>query len=226
MADVKIGSRMKANVLQKEKIHTLLESGELGAMIDWKVWDPKTGKVLEKVSRKSESYVRQFLELLFVQMTHPPRNYGVDVRDTSNTVRTVVIYDMQVTNYNYIFDVREAAAGTFFGIRVGTGNTAPTINDYALQTPIVHGAGAGQLQYDAVAFGIPAADTTTSQLVITRNFSNASGGAIVVEEVGLICRAFYPTAAGYFLIIRDVTGGINVPNGQTLTVNYRLQAVV
>ena len=31
----------------------------------------------------------------------------------------------------------------------------------------------------------------------------------------------------YFLIIRDViSGGIDVPNGQTLTVNYREQAAI
>ncbi len=226
MPSVKIGAAARSKIVNPDKIHTLLEPGELGAMIDWKVWNPKTGNVLEQVSKKSESYVRQFLELLFVQMTKPPRNYGIDVRDTSNTVRTVVVYDMQASNYNYLLDVREAAAGANYGIRVGTGNTAPTINDYAIETPIAHGAGAGQLQYDTVTFGTPASDATTSQLVVTRNFSNASGGAIIVEEVGLICRAFYLTAAGYFLIIRDTTGGINVPNGQTLTVNYRLQAVV
>ena len=83
------------------------------------------------------------------------------------------------------------------------------------------------MNYSAVTFGTPAADATTSQITITRNFANVSAGSVVVNEIALYCCA-YDTGATlrYFCIIRDViAGGITVPNGQTLTVNYRPQAV-
>lgn len=226
MNKAEIGAITKSNTISRESIHTLLEEGELGAMLDLKVWDTKTGNVTFEKSKKAESFVRQFLELLYVQIIIASDTYPVSIRDTGNTLRNICAAQYTL-DAGYIFDVLAVAGTVTYGIVVGTGNAAPTINDYVLQTPIAHGVGAGQLQYSIVSFGAPAADATVSQLTITRNFANGSGGAITVEEVGLYCRALDTTpAARYLMIIRDVTGGINVPNGQTLTVNYRPQAAV
>lgn len=217
-------------VVNRNSIHTLLEEGEFGAMLDMKVWNPKTGEISFQDIRKSESYVRQFLDLLYIQMNLTPKAYPYQVRDTGNTLRDISAF-MTIapgSNLGYIFDVLAGAGTVTYGIVVGTDNTAPTISDYALGTLVTHGVGAGQLQYSVVTFGAPAADATTSQLTITRNFANGSGGGITVEEVGLYCRCYDTglNAVRYAMIIRDVTGGILVPNGQTLTVNYRPQAVV
>jgi len=131
-----------------------------------------------------------------------------------------------------MFDCAAAAGDQNKGIMVGTGTTAPTIDDYQLGTRITHGTAAGQLQHGGVAFGLPASDPTTSQFTITRDFANASGGSITVNEIGLYVRASAVDYGGgygdrYFMVIRDViAGGLAVPNGQTLTVNYREQAVV
>ena len=121
-----------------------------------------------------------------------------------------------------------AGAGvTTFGTVVGTGNTAPTINDYVMETPIAHGAGAGQLQYGAVSWGAPSSDASVSQFTITRNFANGSGGDITVNEIGLIMNSQYGDVELNYLTVRDVVGGgILVPDGETLTVNYRIQATV
>ncbi|GAH71984.1 unnamed protein product, partial [marine sediment metagenome] len=74
-----------------------------------------------------------------------------------------------------------------------------------------------------------ASDASVSQFTITRNFSNAAvGGDITVNEIGLYVKG-YDTEDDtyYFMIIRDViAGGIAVPDGQTLTVNYREQVQV
>ncbi len=223
-----IDAKIKLKTIPKTKIHTALGEGEFGAMLDLKVWDPTTGKITQEVSRKSESYVQQFLQLLFTQMTLASETYPVSIRDTSNTLRDIAAANHGLASGGFIFDVLAAAGTVTFGITVGTSNVAPTIADYVLGTPIAHGVGAGQLQYSIVSFGAPAADAATSQVTITRNFANGSGGAITVEEVGLYCRALdiVGPAARYFMIIRDVTGGIVIPDGQTLTVNYRPQAVV
>ena len=160
-------------------------------------------------------------------MAMSPVNSPVaNVRDTTNNLRSIYGAQIAAGGANVTFDVLAAAATSTFGVVVGTGAVAPTISDYQLGAQIAHGVGVGQLQYSAVTFGAPASDATTSQVTITRNFANASGGAITVNEIGLYCRAYYSSAIGYFMIIRDViAGGISVPNGQTLTVNYRPQAV-
>ena len=215
-------------VVDPRKIPHVLGEGELGLVLELTVTD-KNGKVTEHRVQKSESFVRQFLEILYVQMTYQPPGV-MSVRDTSNVLRDVKSLAYTGTGSRAVgFDVLAAATNVLFGILVGTGNTAPTINDYTIETLIAEGVGAGQLQYSALTFGAPASDATTSQLTITRNFANGSGGAITVNEIGLVCRASYgvTTNIEYFLLVRDVIGGgIAVPNGQTLTVNYRPQATI
>jgi hypothetical protein len=212
-------------VIDPKTIPHVLKEGEMGCAIEWMVRDHKTGKVQEHVIKRSESFVQQFLQIMCVVMNLGGPN---NVRDTGNTLRGV--YVDWTGSLGYWLDVLAGAGTITFGIVVGTGAVAPTISDYALGTIIQHDAApptAGRLQYGAVTFGAPSADATTSQMTITRNFANSSGGAITVNEIGLYCRAYYSAAAGYFMIIRDViAGGIAVPPGQTLTVNYRPQAVV
>ena len=219
MVEAETKSKPEAKVIREEEIPRLLVPGEMGAGLELIVKD-KDGKVTEKRVMKSESFVRQFMELLFIAFTSNWKQNRYSIRDTGNVVR-------------YVYKDRDshlrcdAGAGAVTnGVVVGTGTVAPTIDDYALGAIIAHGTGAGQLQYSAMTFGAPASDATTSQFTLTRDFANGSGGAITVNEIGLFVQA-YDDAYQYFMTIRDViAGGISVPNGQTLTVNYRIQAVV
>ena len=218
MVKAETKSKPEAKIIREEEIPHVLVSGEMGAVLELIVKD-KDGKVTEKRVMKSESFVRQFMELLFITITSNWQQNRYPIRDTGNVVRN--------TYKNADLLQCDAGAGVVTnGVVVGTGTVAPTIDDYALGAIIAHGTGAGQLQYSAMTFGAPASDATTSQFTLTRDFANGSGGAITVNEIGLFSRA-YDGANQYFMTIRDViAGGISVPNGQTLTVNYRIQAVV
>jgi len=210
----------------------LTKPGEVGAILELTVKD-KDGRVTDHKIMRSESFVRQFLELFYAQVagifywssTQPYQFSVVQVMNTSGIRKPVYAYEG-------IFDCAAAVGDQNKGIMVGTGTTAPPIDDYQLEARITHGTGAGQLQHGDVAFGLPASDPTTSQFTITRNFANASGGSITVNEIGLYVRARAVNYYGsyedqYFMVIRDIiAGGIAVPDGQTLTVNYREQAVV
>ena len=225
-----IGTNVGVNIVEQKNLVTLLEPGELGAMLDIKVWNPLTGKILRQDSRKSESFVQQFLQLLFITMQMPNSGNPQSVRDTGNTLRNVYpAFNTGGNNNGYLMDTYAAATSALNSIVVGTGAVAPTISDYKLGTLIAHGVGGGQLSYGATTYGAPATDGTTSQFTITRNFANSSGGTITPTEIGLYC-AWYDqggSVARYFMIIRDViAGGIAVPNGQTLTINYRPQATI
>jgi len=215
--EIKLKPELK--IIGKEEIPHLLVPGEVGAVLELTVKD-KNGKITEHRVMPSKSFVRQFLELLWIQAYQVSELVCEDIRTTGNIVEGI-------PESGILFNSNALVNDDVYGIIVGSGTTAPTISDYALETAIAHGAGAGQLQYSAVTFGAPASDATTSQFTITRDFANASGGAITVNEIGLYVKAYRYNIDYYFLTIRDVIGGgISVPNGQTLTVNYRPQAVV
>ena len=226
----KIGSTINPEIIRPNDVKTLLGEGELGCMLDWRVWNPKTNEILEEHTQKSESFVQQFLQLLMVEFIKPFIGVGnllPQVRDITNTLRYCQWSSMQ--NQSSInLSVFANAGTTNQGIVCGTGNTAPAITDYALQTPIANGAGAGQLQYGGTSYALPGTDgVSTSQLTITRSFTSNAGG-ITVNEIGLYC--YSKDTAGQdrnFMIIHDViAGGIAVPAGQTLTINYRPQATI
>ena len=223
---VKIGTDKRVEKFKPD--HIVFEPGELGAILELTV-RKKDGTIREHRVMKSESFVRQFLDLLMVHAGQVAESSYHYVRDVTNTL-IAAAYSGET------FATDAAANDDTYGIMVGTGNTAPTITDYALETKIDDGVGAGELQYGGVTYGLPTSSATESHFTITRDFSNASGGAITVEEIALYVRAEYAwpgdasdrtkgqTVYPIFLTIRDVTGGIAIPNGETLTVNYRVQA--
>lgn len=222
MPKAQIGLKPELKIIRKEEIPHLLVPGEMGAVLELTVKD-KDGKVTERRVMRSRSFVRQFLELLWIQTYQIPEVAPYSVRDTGNALQ-------DICESSYTFACNGGVGVITHGIIVGTGTTAPTIDNYVIEALIDHDAApptGGRMQYGAVAFGAPASDATTSQFTITRNFANASGGAITVNEIALYVKGWKYDTTYYFMIIRDkITGGIAVPDGETLTVNYREQAVV
>jgi hypothetical protein len=215
-----VGTKPTLEVMSKtEEIR--VPPGELGAILELTVRNKK-GEVTERQEMLSESFVKQFLQCLWISCARIA---------TGNRIKDYWIKDLdgdlnpvQVASNSF-----QANAGPnvdTYGILVGTGTTAPTIDDYQMETKITHGIGAGQLQYSAVAFGAPTSDGTVSHFTITRDFSNASGSPITVREVGLVVLiGRMGSGSDYYLTIRDSVN-ITIPDGETLTVNYRLQATV
>ena len=195
--------------------------GNLGAIVTLQIRDQKTGDLEFEKKFVSQSFVKQFLQLLRVMFMGQSNYYmpadGWELKDTDGDTH----YD--IVKSAAVFRAAAPLNNDTYGIQVGTNNAAPTISDYVLGTQIAHGIGAGQLQYSAVAFGAPSEDGVTSQFVVTRDFANNSGATITVEEIGL---AIYYASNENFLILHDVTGSINVLNGKTLTVNYQIEANV
>jgi hypothetical protein len=209
-----------------EPDHRVSKSGELSAVLELIVRKPD-GTIRERRELKSQSFVRQFMDLLWVQMGMVQEVSYLELRDVNNNLLPVAFSSIN-------FSTDALANDDLYGILVGTGAVAPTINDYALGTQIADGVGAGELQHGAVTYGMPTASATVSHFTITRDFSNASGGVVTVNEIALYVKGHQAWISDYddrdaldqyFMTIRDVIGGgIAVPNGDTLTVNYRLQA--
>jgi hypothetical protein len=225
---LKIGASQKVNLATPDA--ELFEPGELGLTLEIQVRD-RYGNVKQEWKKRSESFVRQFLDLLMCAFnSNGPYNpqYTADI---TNVQRPLIAHSQLFQNNGGIGD-------TYCGIVVGTDFTAPTITDYALITPITHGVGAGQLQYGAMAYGAPSANLTVSSFTNTRVFTNGSGVNITVYELGIYVNGYYnnggimsgvisPPSLARFMIVRDVIGaGILIQNGEALTVNYRYQGVV
>jgi len=223
METKEIDLKLAMEVIKEEDIKHLLLPGEVGVVLDWEVKD-KDGKVTSQGSKKCESFVRQFLELLWCQMYQIGEITPYSITDTgagAGVVRTI-------SEGSFNFASNALAGNITFGPVVGLDNTAPTINDHRLGTIMLHDAGAhgaNTLQYSAVTFGAPASDASVSQFTITRNFANATANPITVQEIGLYVKGYDPTTSFYFMTIRDVAV-IAIPAGQTLTLNYRIQASV
>ena len=112
-----------------------------------------------------------------------------------------------------------------FGIFVGTGVTAFSVENTTLSNKVVPGNAANQLLYNAMVYPVTSynAGTKTWTNVISRVFNNNSGGTIVVTETGLVWYSYLYGNIGYYLCERNLLStSISLVNGAQLTVNYTL----
>ena len=169
------------------------------------------GRILRKGRRRrANSFVGNIIGLLSsISVTTGSTSvyyslYPDEIRDINNASRNIGMASG--------ISAAASAGGHTSGIRVGTGTAPVTIDQFNLASPIVHGTGTGQLLYaDTLVEGI-ARSATTWLFRVIRPFSNSSGATVTINEVGL----FFVNV----MLARDLTGGIPVPNGATITFRY------
>lgn len=183
------------------------------------VHDIKTGKLVRHKKSRCYSFVQQFVYLLKLSMAG---NVGVQVTDTGGTART-----LSPSNIGNNFKLNALITDATFGTVVGSGTNAAAVTDTDLQTLIAHGTSSGQLQYSAVSFGAPTTDSSTTSFIVTRVFTNGSGGTVTVNEIGLVCIAYgTDNNIRNFLIVRDIPTPITILNSQALTLNYTFKTTI
>ena len=166
----------------------------------------KYGNILFQEEVPCDSLLRQFQQYWYARLT--PKTEVVT--DTGGSGRTVGSDDSQA--------VTAAVTNDNYGILVGSNNTAVVIDDYGLNTKIAHGSGAGELEYGLT---IVTNNETASEdyVMVSRIFTNTSGGDVTVREAGL-CTLATPY---YFLIAREVITEQVLANTETLTINYKIK---
>jgi len=170
------------------------------------------GKTLSRINQRSKSFLRAYNELVAVMMDS---GVAVNITDTGGVVRAI-------TNDGHGFWIDSNAGIVTFGIRVGTGNTAVAIDDFALDTPIVEGAGAGQMNHLATTTAVAVVAAPICSFVISRQINNNSGGGITVREAGLYSH-LDNVGPFYGCLARDVLTPQLVPNGGTITINWTIR---
>jgi len=173
----------------------------------------KNKKKIDEKFGKSHSWTKQFIQLLMIPMGCMK---VTGITDTGNTSRDLFLY-------NTLLKTDAGSGDDNYGILVGTGTDAESINDYALASKITDGTGAGQLSYGATSFGSPNSDASNAWFTIERQFTNSSGGDITINEIGIASRS-YDSAYRYFLIARDkLTSGEVVADGTSKTITYTIK---
>jgi len=114
-------------------------------------------------------------------------------------------------------------------IQVGSGQQSDPYNSYELAAPIANGSGAGQLVYSSpsVSNNITI-NGNSAYFTISQTFTNNSGGAITITEVGIITEYYFtnynnkvPFNFGTLLTWYDVLSpSISVPNGGSVEIYY------
>ena len=168
----------------------------------------RNGKRIKKSRKRiSRSFVIAYARFLYLKFVRPADQ---TITDTGSSSRTI--------NSTSVLEVSWASGTSTVGVVVGTGTNAVALADTALQTQIAEGTGSGQLSYGASVVNLPSSDSTSTSLILTRVFSNASGGTITIREIGVYARMI----SWNFCIIRDTTT-IALSDGDQLTLNYILK---
>ncbi|MBA7641980.1 hypothetical protein ES703_49666 [subsurface metagenome] len=170
------------------------------------------GKVISRERRKSKSFLEQWNQLIYNHMASVNSN----IADTGGVPRNVG----RLTND---FAMNAPLGNADYGIRVGTGNTAVAIDDFALEFPITEGVGAGLMEHLVCTITVPAVAAPSCTFLVSRPIVNNSGGVITVREAGIYMRM----ATFYFCGIRDVlTVPQAVPDGGSITIDWTIGVTV
>lgn len=174
----------------------------------------RESNVKSRIRGKSKSFVKQWNELLYL---HQSGVANQSIVDTGGTTRSVAAN-------NNDFDMVAGAGVITQGIIFGSGNTAVAIDDHALETPIAHGTGAGQLSYLSCSVGSASVAGSDCNFTVSRQANNGSGGDVTVREVGI-----YLSMGGsyYGMALREVLGSPEViADGDNIVVNYTIQVSI
>ncbi|GAJ07677.1 unnamed protein product, partial [marine sediment metagenome] len=132
------------------------------------------GKIVSRERRKSRSFLKAWNQVVYVQMAQTTLN----ITDTDGVSQSIERYLLS-------FQMKATAGTTARGIRVGTGNTPVAIDDYALETPIEEGVGAGQMEHLVCTVADYVVSAPSCSFLVSRAIVNNSGAEITVREAGI-----------------------------------------
>lgn len=173
----------------------------------------RQGRVVSREQRKSRSMLGNWYRILYAHIA---------VTSTS-LIRTDGI-DRGVINFGDNWKFVAAANEDYIGVVIGTGVAPVAIDDYKLESQIMHGTGPGQMRHLASTPGWPSVAGSNCDFLTSRTLLNNSGGSITVRESGIYCRVKGTTYYGYACIVRDILATPqDVPDGGSITIDYTLR---
>jgi hypothetical protein len=165
------------------------------------------GKLIERRPfEEAHSFVSNFMHTLYGLFANATINLGVNT--ASNTARTLCT----AGSYNSL-SVIAAANVTAYGIQIGTGTTAPAFSDYKLATQTITNV----YHFATTAF-LNNPSASVFEIIINRSFSNNTGAAITINEVGLVG---YYAGSGDSILLDRTLYTVTVGIGMAITLTYK-----
>lgn len=174
------------------------------------------GKPVDRILQPTHSWVKQFPAIMKSSMQEISE---AGVFDTAGAARTVD------RTPDPILDASAPAGDDDHGILVGTSTTAPTEDDTNLNTKILEGTAAGQLEHQVMIFPALVNITGGRRVVCSRQFDNNSGGSITVEEIGMAVRQRTTVDISFMLILHDLITQI-IADATSRVFTYNLEYLV
>ncbi|MBA7528295.1 hypothetical protein ES705_20478 [subsurface metagenome] len=193
----------------------------------------RNGKLIQRHRQRSHSWVRNAYNHLVTQLmaiNAGDSPFGAGKINIKNTAGALIDYDFYIT-CTHLGDpedvgkaYRGAAGVDTSGIQVGSGTNAESLEDYKLQTQIANGAGAGQLSHTEGDPPVKGYSAPVYSVQHVRYFNNNSGGAVDVNEVGIVCSGAVGATFQKWLQAHDkLPATVSVPDTGQLKVTYTLQ---
>ncbi len=172
------------------------------------------GRVVSRESRKSRSFVKQWNQVVYVQM-----------RQTTLSIKIITGSSVSIAPFNTFFHIKRTAGNADIGIVVGLSSDAVAIDDYALGSLIAEGTGVNQMNYLACTVAPFVVAAPSCYFVCSRSIVNNSAAEITVREAGIYSQMKAFDNSG--CMTRDVFGTPQaVPIGGTITVNWTIKVTV
>jgi hypothetical protein len=176
-----------------------------------------SGKCL--IEKENDLVLRNLVRILYALFANYMDSGGpsITVTDTGGSARTGYLWDGSATyarsQLGWVNQGDLAVDTT--GIVIGTGTTAPSRVDYALQAKIPHGTGTGQIYYNRQTYEL----LTDYSFRLNREFTNA-GSDLNVAEAGLIYTTGISGTMYALMLLRDTFTPISVTAGNGIRVRY------
>ena len=199
------------------------------AFWEFEVFD-KEGKLIQKYKQRSHSWVRNAYNFLLSFMSKKmgeTTGFGAGYLSAKRYTGEITgpYFDDGNTLETAGKGFRGDVASTVNGILVGSGTNAESFEDFALQTLIANGTGAGQLSYVLSEVPTKSYNAGTKVWTVThiRYFNNNSGGDVSVNEVAIVAED-YASASYYYTYSRDkLSATVTIPNTGQLKATYTIQ---
>ena len=182
----------------------------------WEIFNEK-GKLEKHV--KAKSFVLGLIDLLYVHGSQIP----FAIKDTLWVLGNA---PSPIKPYANTFEVIADSGDDAKGIQLGSGTTAPAIDNYKLETKIEHGATAGKLSYGTCDISEPATFGNSRQFSVSRTFTNNTASSITINEVGLICEARKDDAIDLDILIERSLLQFVIAAAANKTVVYTIKVTV
>lgn len=141
--------------------------------------------------------------------------FKLEHRDVNGNIKSCEVFNTVVTVGKALITSRlgQSSDAVAAYIALGTSSTAVSAGQTALQAE-TSATGLGRA---LATFSQATTTTTNDTFQLTKEFTNTSGGTVVVEEIGV----FNASSSGTMLS-RALTGTKSISNGESITATYTL----